>query len=83
MESERQDHYKLCSDVSFITDNSDLNSKIAIQPTFSREFYNGDAIVRASRALKKISSIEANRKIYSVLKKEMNANIHSLQIVIL
>ncbi len=35
---------------------ADLDSKIAIQPTFSREYYNGDALVRASRAPKKISS---------------------------
>ena len=36
---------------------TNLNSKIAIQPTFSREFYNGDALVRASKASKKISSV--------------------------
>ena len=33
-----------------------LDSEIAIQPTFSREYYNGDALVRASKAPKKISS---------------------------
>ena len=33
-----------------------LGAKIAIQPTFSREFYNGDSIVRASRAKSRISS---------------------------
>ena len=33
-----------------------------------------------SPELRKVSSLEANRKIYSVLKTEMNANIHSLQI---
>ena len=31
--------------------------QIAIQPTFSREFYNGDTIVRASQASRKISSV--------------------------
>ena len=36
----------------------------------------------ASSELKKISSIEANRKIYYILKDEMNKSIHSLQIVI-
>ena len=35
-----------------------------------------------SSELKKISSIEANRKIYDVLKDEMNRRIHSLQIII-
>ena len=36
-----------------------------------------------SPELRKVSSLEANRKIYSVLKTEMNANIHSLQINII
>ena len=35
-----------------------------------------------SSELRKISSIEANRKIYDVLKDEMNRRIHSLQIII-
>ena len=35
-----------------------------------------------SSELRKISSIEANRKIYGVLKDEMNRSIHSLQIII-
>ena len=35
-----------------------------------------------SSELKKISSIEANRKIYDILKEEMNKSIHSLQIII-
>ena len=35
-----------------------------------------------SPELKKVSSIEANRKIYEALKEEMNKSIHSLQIVI-
>ena len=35
-----------------------------------------------SLELKKISSLEANRKIYTVLKEEMNGSIHSLQITI-
>ena len=35
-----------------------------------------------SPELKKISSIEANRKIYSVLKDEITRSIHSLQIII-
>ena len=35
-----------------------------------------------SSELKKISSIEANRIIYGILKNEISANIHSLQIII-
>tara|TARA_B100000686_G_scaffold220778_1_gene227897 strand:- start:57 stop:1238 length:1182 start_codon:yes stop_codon:yes gene_type:complete len=34
-----------------------LKVKTAIQPTFSREFYNGDSLVRASDASRKVSSI--------------------------
>ena len=36
-----------------------------------------------SSELNKISSIEANRNIYNILKEEMNRNIHSLQIIII
>ena len=35
-----------------------------------------------SPELRNISSIEANRKIYDVLKSEINRSIHSLQIII-
>ena len=35
-----------------------------------------------SLELKKIRPIEANRKIYKILKEEMNTSIHSLQIII-
>jgi ADP-heptose:LPS heptosyltransferase len=34
-----------------------LGTQIAIQPTFSREFYNGDSLVRASGATRKVSSV--------------------------
>ena len=34
-----------------------FGADIAIQPTFSREFYHGDSLVRASNASKKISSV--------------------------
>ena len=34
-----------------------LGAEIAIQPTYSREFYHGDSLVRASNASKKISSV--------------------------
>ena len=33
-----------------------LKIETAIQPTFSREFYHGDSLVRACRALRKVSS---------------------------
>ena len=34
-----------------------MSATIAIQPTFSREFYHGDTIIRASNALKKVGSV--------------------------
>ena len=34
-----------------------------------------------SPELKKISSVEANRKIYNILKEEISKNIHYLQII--
>ena len=49
-----------------------LDSEIAIQPTFSREYYNGDALVRASRAPKKISSKSR--------KKNSNESLNNLSI---
>ena len=33
-----------------------MSAAIAIQPTYSREFYHGDTIIRASNAIKKIGS---------------------------
>ncbi|MBC8257390.1 MAG: glycosyltransferase family 9 protein, partial [SAR324 cluster bacterium] len=34
-----------------------LGAQIAVQPTFSREFYHGDSLVRASNAFHKVSSV--------------------------
>ena len=34
-----------------------MSAAIAIQPTYSREFYHGDTIIRASNAIKKIGSV--------------------------
>ena len=34
-----------------------LGVQIAIQPTFSREFYHGDTIIRASNAFRKVGSV--------------------------
>ena len=36
---------------------SSLGAQIAVQPTFSREFYHGDSLVRASNAFHKMSSV--------------------------
>ena len=40
----------------FLRKVRNLGVQISIQPTFSREFYHGDALVRASDALRKVSS---------------------------
>ena len=40
----------------FLRKVRNLGVQISIQPTFSREFYHGDALVRASGALRKVSS---------------------------
>ena len=61
-----------------IEDKSFLHKK---HKNFSQDKFHIKLIIEASE-LKKISSIEANRKIYSVLKSEMSVNIHSLQIII-
>jgi len=34
-----------------------FGAEIAIQPTYSREFYHGDSLIRASNASKKVSSV--------------------------
>ena len=61
-----------------IEDKSFLHKK---HKSFSKGKFHIKLIIESSE-LKKISSIEANRKIYGVLKDEMNKNIHSLQIII-
>ena len=48
---------------------------------FSKDKFHIKLIIESSE-LKKISSIEANRKIYAILKDEINKSIHSLQIII-
>ena len=40
----------------FLRKVRNLGVQISIQPTFSREFYHGDALVRASGAIRKVSS---------------------------
>ena len=61
-----------------IEDQSFLHKK---HKNFSKDKFHIKLTIDSSE-LKKISSIEANRKIYDVLKDEMNKSIHSLQITI-
>ena len=61
-----------------IEDQSFLHRK---HKNFSKDKFHVKLTIESSE-LKKISSIEANRKIYYILKDEMNKSIHSLQIVI-
>ena len=61
-----------------IEDKSFLHKK---HKNFNKDKFHIKLTIESSE-LKKIGSIEANRKIYSVLKKEISANIHSLQIII-
>ena len=61
-----------------IEDKSFLHKK---HKSFSKEKFHIKLTIE-SPELRNISSIEANRKIYDVLKDEMNKSIHSLQITI-
>jgi|TARA_B100001971_G_scaffold104132_1_gene95853 BolA protein len=61
-----------------IEDKSFLHKK---HKNFSKDKFHIMLTIE-SLELKKISSLEANRKIYTVLKEEMNGSIHSLQITI-
>jgi len=61
-----------------IEDQSFLHRK---HKNFSKDKFHIKLTIESSE-LKKISLIEANRKIYDVLKDEMNKSIHSLQIII-
>ena len=62
-----------------IEDKSFLHKK---HKSFSKEKFHIKLTIE-SPELRKVSTIEANRKIYDVLKEEMNRSIHSLQIIIL
>ena len=61
-----------------IEDKSFLHKK---HKNFDEDKFHIKLTIESSE-LRKISSIEANRKIYDVLKDEMNRRIHSLQIII-
>ena len=61
-----------------IEDKSFLHKK---HQNFSKDKFHLKLTIESTE-LRKISSIEANRKIYDVLKSEINKSIHSLQIII-
>ena len=61
-----------------IEDKSFLHKK---HKNFSKDKFHIKLTINSSE-LNKISPIEANKKIYGVLKNEMSQNIHSLQITI-
>ena len=61
-----------------IEDKSFLHKK---HKNFSKDKFHIKLIIESSE-LKKIGSIEANRKIHGVLRDEISRNIHSLQIII-
>jgi len=62
-----------------IEDKSFLHKK---HKNFSKDKFHIKLIIE-SPELKKISSIEANRKIYGILRDEIGRSIHSLQIIII
>ena len=62
-----------------IEDKSFLHKK---HQNFNKDKFHIKLTIESSE-LKKVNSIEANRKIYDILKEEMNRSIHSLQIIIL
>ena len=62
-----------------IEDKSFLHKK---HKNFSKDKFHIKLIIESSE-LKKISSIEANRKIYGILRNEIGRSIHSLQIIII
>ena len=61
-----------------IEDKSFLHKK---HQNFDQDKFHIKLTIESSE-LRKVNSIEANRKIYDILKDEMNRNIHSLQIII-
>ena len=62
-----------------IEDKSFLHKK---HKNFSKDKFHIKLTIESSE-LKKISSIEANRKIYGILRDEIGKSIHSLQIIII
>ena len=62
-----------------IEDKSFLHKK---HQNFSKDKFHIKLIIESSE-LKKIRSIEANRKIHGILRDEISRSIHSLQIIII
>ena len=62
-----------------IEDKSFLHKK---HRNFNKDKFHIKLIIESSE-LKKISSIEANRKIHGILRDEIDRSIHSLQIIII
>ena len=62
-----------------IEDKSFLHKK---HQNFDKNKFHIKLTIKSSE-LRKIGSIEANRKVYGVLKDEINRSIHSLQIIII
>ena len=62
-----------------IEDKSFLHKK---HKNFSKDKFHIKLIIESSE-LKKIGSIEANRKIHGILRDEISRSIHSLQIIII
>ena len=62
-----------------IEDKSFLHKK---HQNFSKDKFHIKIIIESSE-LKKIGSIEANRKIHGILRDEISRSIHSLQIIII
>ena len=61
-----------------IEDKSFLHKK---HQNFDQDKFHIKLTIESSE-LKKVSSIEANKKIYDILREEMKGSIHSLQIII-
>ena len=69
---------------SFVINNLEIEDKTFLHKkhqNFNKDKFHIKLTIK-SPEFKNINSIEANRKIYSLLKDELNTSIHSLQIVI-
>ena len=62
-----------------LIDNSHLHAK---HKFFDSERFHLKVIIQ-SKSLKKMDKIKAHKKIFSILKDEMNSKIHALEIVII
>ena len=72
-----------------LEDNLEMENIIIEDKSFLHKNHSGNQkdkfhlkLIINSEELKKLSSIEKNKKIYKVLSKELKENIHSIQILI-